>query len=342
MWKLESDNVEYSMFFWYINLVMKRFPTVLFFLLFAFFVPIGVSSAEKSTTVYFFYGQTCPHCQKAKLMLEQLEKDHPELKVEYAEIYYNGDNRNLFSAMIRAYGQEPDYVPAVIVGDFDPIVGWPEGNDKLVEEKIEYCLLSGCINPFTKLGPAAARMLNRGKEEITAQDDTKDYENDNIKESVDNPDESAGAGYDSETKGKSLELIGTAGSRIKIYKYIAADNYSTIEVDSSDSLQMAGQKLMIADNNDINNPMEIKSEPSEVIGKIREVNQHVRVDRIELKIENDRPVYNILVEQPAKLLGLIAINGRTELKIDAWENKVVESKRPWWSFLAAGFRKINF
>jgi len=56
--------------------------------------------------------------------------------------------------------------------------------------------------------------------------------------------------------------------------------------------------------------------------------------------KQDQPVYNVSVNQPVKLFGFIPITAKTEVKVSAENNQVIKFKKPWWSFLATGFKKF--
>src|SRR6056297_1797130 len=82
--------------------------------------PFGAEPAlaEEPTTIYFFWGDGCPHCAKEKPFLEQMEEKYPELKVEMLEIYKNQENGKLFQKMASAYNTQARGVPATFIGDF--------------------------------------------------------------------------------------------------------------------------------------------------------------------------------------------------------------------------------
>jgi len=73
--------------------------------------------ASKSSSIYFFYGQGCPHCAQVESFFEEnnLYKRYP---VEKKEIYFNKDNAFLFNTLLGS-SQIPSTergVPAVILG----------------------------------------------------------------------------------------------------------------------------------------------------------------------------------------------------------------------------------
>ncbi|NYZ74846.1 hypothetical protein H0O03_01110 [Candidatus Micrarchaeota archaeon] len=57
------------------------------------------------------------------------------------------------------------------------------------------------------------------------------------------------------------------------------------------------------------------------------------VKTAELRVENQKAVYALTVEEPFNLFWVIPMKVESTLKVDAGENKVLEVNRPWFSFL---------
>jgi glutaredoxin len=101
------------------------------------------AAAGRSTVIYFFWGDGCPHCAKAKPFLEQLTRDHPQVEVRAYEVWYDQANQEKFKAMAAAYGFEPQAVPTTFLGERH----WVGYTDEMGEEiKLEAlrCLEAGC------------------------------------------------------------------------------------------------------------------------------------------------------------------------------------------------------
>jgi len=73
---------------------MRRLFLLIIFTVLAFSFAVPVSAAE-SVTIYFFYGDGCPHCAKEELFLAQVEKDFPDVKIQRYEVWHNTDNQKL-------------------------------------------------------------------------------------------------------------------------------------------------------------------------------------------------------------------------------------------------------
>lgn len=138
----------------------RKILAVAFAIAFVFILlsPLGVSAAvgapsaqplsvvqqsDNEVVIYFFWGDGCPHCAKAKPILEGLATQYPSVKLYEFEIYYNEDNQKLFSDMGAAYGIEPRYVPTIFIGD----TVWEGFADEFAQEftsKVETCLTESC------------------------------------------------------------------------------------------------------------------------------------------------------------------------------------------------------
>jgi glutaredoxin len=89
--------------------------------------------------LYFFYGQGCPHCAKAKPFLESLEKKYPQLKVKSFEVYGDEKNKELFFLLAQAYGREIEGVPTIFIGD-KVISGYNELISFQIEQAVQDCI----------------------------------------------------------------------------------------------------------------------------------------------------------------------------------------------------------
>ncbi len=120
---------------------------------------LGASSlkvrAAEPTTIYFFWGDGCPHCEEQKPFLEEMENKYPQLEVKSFETWKNRENQKLFQEIAGAYGIEARGVPTTFIGDYEPIIGFADYMADAIEEKIVNCLETGCIDPGEKLGQSS-------------------------------------------------------------------------------------------------------------------------------------------------------------------------------------------
>jgi thiol-disulfide isomerase/thioredoxin len=103
----------------------------------------SLAQIEPPVTIYFFWGEGCPHCEEAKPFLEDLTHRYPQVQVESFEIYSDTDNQALFGMMAEAHGFEPRYVPTIFVGE-EHWEGFADPLRDEIETAVQVCLGVGC------------------------------------------------------------------------------------------------------------------------------------------------------------------------------------------------------
>ncbi|MFW5884991.1 MAG: hypothetical protein ACOCUF_02070 [Patescibacteria group bacterium] len=180
---------------------------ILFLVVFAFlFLGAFQAQASSKTTVYFFWGEGCPHCAEEKPFLEEMEEKYPELEVKMLETYKDKENSELFQEMAAAYGTQARGVPVTFIGDHEPIIGFSGSMEPEIESKIKTCLEEGCVDPEEKAGVAkkAEEASSGGGESSTEQKMSVAPEKEDRKESA-----PQSSDFTSEDKqGISLPLVG--------------------------------------------------------------------------------------------------------------------------------------
>lgn len=122
---------------------------IIFFLFLSFFL-VNLVFAQNQVDLYFFYGEGCPHCAKARPYLQSLKNQYPQLRLYEYEVWQDAVNQELFQKMAQAYGQEPQGVPTVFIGD-EVIVGYDESMEGQYIQAIQQCLEKACPSPAEKL-----------------------------------------------------------------------------------------------------------------------------------------------------------------------------------------------
>lgn len=111
-------------------------------------------NAAINTTIYFFWGNGCPHCEEQMPFMKEMETKYPALNVVYLETWYNKSNAELFVSMSKAYNVKASGVPATFIGD-KVHIGYldRESSGAEIEKDIRLCIENddGCINPISKL-----------------------------------------------------------------------------------------------------------------------------------------------------------------------------------------------
>lgn len=80
-------------------------------------VATGKADSPPVVTLYFFWGEGCPHCERAKPFLEELKRKYPALRLESCEVLEHRENIPRLMEMAKACNQEATGVPTFIIGD---------------------------------------------------------------------------------------------------------------------------------------------------------------------------------------------------------------------------------
>jgi len=101
-----------------IKLLIGLFLLVLTFSLFTTKV-----KAEDNLTLYFFWGQGCPHCVEEKAFLDDLKEEYPQIKIEDYEVYAHPENLARWQKFCQTHGVDAQGIPSLFIKD-ECIVGF--------------------------------------------------------------------------------------------------------------------------------------------------------------------------------------------------------------------------
>ena len=77
-----------------------------------------------NVTVYFFYGEECPHCHTVIPFIQNLSTKYPDVNFVMLETWHNETNSALFNSINQKLGLKNSGVPEVIVvGNATPLIG---------------------------------------------------------------------------------------------------------------------------------------------------------------------------------------------------------------------------
>jgi len=95
------------------------------------------TSVEGNVTVYFFYGEECPHCHNVIPFIQNISKKYPDVDFRILETWHNETNQALSLSLHKKLGIQSAGVPEVIVvGNNTPLVG-----DRAIPEQLEVVIL---------------------------------------------------------------------------------------------------------------------------------------------------------------------------------------------------------
>ena len=75
------------------------------------------SAVQGKVTVYFFYGEECPHCYNVMPFIKSLKEKYPDVDFQILETWHNQTNWALFQSLNQNLGVKYAAVPEVIVGN---------------------------------------------------------------------------------------------------------------------------------------------------------------------------------------------------------------------------------
>ena len=96
---------------------------------------LPLSEAKNNTVcIYFFYGETCPHCAQEKIFLQEMINKYPNIELHSFEVYFNKENLKLLEDIAATYGIKVSGVPTTLIGD-KVLVGYAEGEGEILDPK---------------------------------------------------------------------------------------------------------------------------------------------------------------------------------------------------------------
>jgi len=117
--------------------------------------PIVVSETPRSVTLYFFWGNGCPHCEAEEKFLKMLQKDYPTLTIRKFEVWGSAKNREIFKQVGQKLGADVKGVPFTVIGG--KYIGGYYADDTTGAEIRDYvasCVQSACVDAISNVVPA--------------------------------------------------------------------------------------------------------------------------------------------------------------------------------------------
>jgi len=102
---------------------------------------------KRKFTVYFFWGDGCPHCADEKPFLDKLQQRHPGMDIRSYEVWHDKQNSALLAGMSRAYHNSISGVPMTFV-DQKVFVGFTEQKGRQIASAVERCVAEPCADPL--------------------------------------------------------------------------------------------------------------------------------------------------------------------------------------------------
>jgi thiol-disulfide isomerase/thioredoxin len=75
----------------------------------------GIAATD---TIYFFYGEECPHCHNIMPFIENMSRKYPGAGIQVLEVWHNETNNQIYTRANAAAGlSKTPGVPEVIIGN---------------------------------------------------------------------------------------------------------------------------------------------------------------------------------------------------------------------------------
>ncbi len=96
----------------------------------------GADAVSNEVNVYFFHGDTCPHCQEAMAWFESIEEEHgSKFKLNTYEVWHSEENSKLMELVAETRGESAEYIPYIVIGN-QSWSGFTEDDKTTILEKI--------------------------------------------------------------------------------------------------------------------------------------------------------------------------------------------------------------
>lgn len=106
---------------------------------------VSLDKKKTKVTIYFFWGDGCPHCAKGELFLQDLIKHYSQVELKRYEVYHSSENQRLLKTMGDNFGFEPKAVPSIFIGE-QHFEGFNDIISHRIEMAVKRCLEVGCID----------------------------------------------------------------------------------------------------------------------------------------------------------------------------------------------------
>ncbi len=113
-------------------------------------VKAETAAQTNTVNIYFFWGEGCPHCSKAKPFLEEIDRSSDAVSLYDYEVYHNKANQKLLQDTVKKLGVNSSGVPLIVIGD-EPFVGYSSASEDPIKNRIQECLANGCRDSIASI-----------------------------------------------------------------------------------------------------------------------------------------------------------------------------------------------
>lgn len=132
-------------------------------------------TSDRNVDVYLFYGKGCPHCEKLREFVNELDEEYGDsLRVHEFEIYYDSENVEILSEVIEELKISVGGVPLIIVGD-ESVPGFTssETTGREIRSLVDQCINKGCDDSVHEIVFGDSNLDNSN--DLLPQDSSTNY-----------------------------------------------------------------------------------------------------------------------------------------------------------------------
>ena len=127
------------------------FPVLLLAIILVLIWPASVMAnpdrANGGATIYFFWGDGCPHCAEEEIFLKALVLEYPQIKIQDYEVWYDKANQKILKKVADLMSFDPKGVPVTIIGD-KVWIGFREQYKAEMKAAVINCIANICQSPI--------------------------------------------------------------------------------------------------------------------------------------------------------------------------------------------------
>lgn len=101
-----------------------------------------------TVSIYFFWGDGCPHCAAAKPFLAGLAQRIPGVTIRDFEVWHVTSNQAILARMAARFGFEARSVPTIFIGNRH-WEGYSDAIGREIEAYVRSCVATGCVDAGT-------------------------------------------------------------------------------------------------------------------------------------------------------------------------------------------------
>ena len=93
--------------------------------------PQQAGPSSSAPTIYYFWGDGCPHCEDIRPFMDNITQKYPDANIQALEVWKNQSNQKIYLQVNTAAGRSPPPgVPEIVLGK-TVLVGEKDIPDKL-------------------------------------------------------------------------------------------------------------------------------------------------------------------------------------------------------------------